>query len=400
MMIKPENKKQAFAILAILVIGILLGLLILLSGGNPSANADEHDHAERETHVQAGEGKSPIAAFDDAKIKAAGIVVAEAGPVTIRNTVKLPGEIRFNQDRTAHVVPRLAAVVQSVPADLGQHVKKGEVLAVLASTQLSEQRSELLAAQQRLALARNLYRREKQLWEEKISAEQDYLQAQTNLQGAEIAVQNARQKLSALDVDSNTSNAYNRYELRAPFDGTIVEKHLAPGEAVAEDANVFTVSDLATVWAEIAVPAKDLNIVRVGETVTVRATAFDSSAQGKVAYVGSLLGQQTRTAQARVTLENPDGGWRPGLYVNVEIATQETQVPVAVTVDGVQEIDGKRVVFVRTADGFVPQPVKTGRDDGHHIEIVEGLQAGTRYAAAGSFVVKSELGKARAVHSH
>lgn len=397
---KPNmNKKQTFAILAILGVGLLLGLLILLGGDAPSG-AHSHAEGDAHAHAHADGGKSPAAAFDDARIKTAGIVLAEAGPVTIRNSVKLPGEIRFNEDRTAHVVPRLAAVVQSVPANLGQHVKKGEILAVLASTQLSEQRSELLAAQQRLGLARKFYQREKQLWEEKISAEQDYLQAQADLQGAEIAVRNARQKLAALGADGNASGAYNRYELRAPFDGTIVEKHLAPGEAVAEDANVFTISDLTTVWAEIAVPARDLNIVRVGETVTVRATAFDSSAQGKVAYVGSLLGQQTRTAQARVTLENPDGSWRPGLYINVEIATQETQVPVAVAADGIQEIDGRRVVFVRTADGFVPQPVKTGREDGRHVEIVEGLQAGARYAAAGSFIVKSELGKAQAEHSH
>lgn len=399
MTIKP-NKKQTFAILVILSVGMLLGLLILLGDSDSPAGADAHSRVEGKTHAKAGAGQPQTAAFDEARIKAAGIVLAEAGPATIRNTVKLPGEIRFNQDRTAHVVPRLAGVVQSVPANLGQHVKKGEVLAVLASTQLSEQRSELLAARQRLSLARNIYQREKQLWQEKISAEQDYLQAQTDLQGAEIAVRNARQKLAALGADDDTSNAYNRYELRAPFDGTVVEKHLAPGEAVAGDANVFTVSDLATVWAEIAVPARDLNIVRVGETVTVRATAFDSAAQGKVAYVGALLGQQTRTAQARVTLENPDGSWRPGLYVNVEIATQQTQVPAAVAVEGVQEIDGRQVVFVRTADGFVPQPVTTGRDDGRHVEVVEGLQAGARYVAEGSFIVKSELGKAQAEHSH
>lgn len=398
MIIKPKNK-QTIIILAILGVGIVLALLILLSGGSQSGESHKHAKGEQE-HSAAEESKPAIAAFDEQKIKTAGIVLASAAPATIRNTVTLPGEIRFNQDRTAHVVPRLAGVVQSVSADLGQRVKKGDVLAVLASTALSEQRSELLAAQQRLSLAQHTFQREKELWEEKISAEQDYLQARQNQQEAQIAVQNARQKLSALGADSGTANAFNRYELRAPFDGIVVEKHLAPGEAVAEDANVFTISDLATVWAEIAVPAKELNVVRVGETVTVRATAFDSSARGRISYVGSLLGEQTRTAQARVTLANPDGSWRPGLYVNVEIATHEAEVPIAVAAEAVQELDGKRVVFVRTADGFVPHPVKTGREDGRYVEIVEGLQAGTRYAAKGSFAVKSELGKAQAEHSH
>lgn len=398
MTIEPK-KKQILNIAAILAIGILLGTLILLTGDN--ASRDAHGHAEGEQrHAQGVAGKPAFAAFNDEKIRTAGIALATAAPATIRNTVTLPGEIRLNQDRTAHVVPRLAGVVQSVSADLGQRVKKGDVLAVLASTQLSEQRSELLAAQQRLSLAQHTFQREKELWEEKISAEQDYLQARQNQQEAQIAVQNARQKLSALGADGGTSGAFNRYELRAPFDGIVVEKHLAPGEAVAEDANVFTISDLATVWAEIAVPARDLNIVRVGETVTVRATAFDSSAQGRISYVGSLLGEQTRTAQARVTLANPDGSWRPGLYVNVEIATQEAEVPIAVAAEAVHEIDGKRVVFVRTADGFAPQPVKTGREDDRYVEIVEGLPAGASYAAEGSFAVKSELGKAEAEHAH
>ena len=130
--------------------------------------------------------------------KAAGVAIATAAPGRIQTSVALPGEIRFNEDRTAHVVPRLAGVVEAVHADLGQLVKKGQVLAVIASTDLSEQRSELLSAQRRLSLARATYEREKMLWQEKISAELDYLQARQAWREADIAVQNAQQKLQAL----------------------------------------------------------------------------------------------------------------------------------------------------------------------------------------------------------
>ncbi|MGL1418979.1 efflux RND transporter periplasmic adaptor subunit, partial [Vibrio parahaemolyticus] len=81
---------------------------------------------------------------------------------------------------------------------------------------------------------------------------------------------------------SPSSGGLNRYEIRAPFDGTVVEKHLGLGEAVREDANAFLISDLSSVWAEIIVTPKDMQIVRVGEKVVVRATAFDSSASGKI----------------------------------------------------------------------------------------------------------------------
>jgi membrane fusion protein, heavy metal efflux system len=334
------------------------------------------------------------------QIKAAGIEIDKAGPTRIRSSLQLPGEIRFNEDRTAHVVPRVAGVVEAVSANLGQIVKKGQVLAVLASPALSEQRSELMAAQKRLSLAKTTYEREKKLWEEKISAEQDYLQARQVLREAEIALANAQQKLTAIGASVDTDSGLNRYLLRAPFDGMVVEKHIALGEAVKEDGQVFTISDLSTVWAEISVPAKDLARVRVGEKVTIKASSFDSTATGTVAYVGALIGEQTRTARARVLLSNPQGSWRPGLFVNVEVISNETEVPVTVLSEAIQSMDGKNVVFVRVGDGFVTQPVQTGRSDGSRTEIMSGLKTGMPYAAAGSFVLKAEIGKGSAEHEH
>lgn len=341
------------------------------------------------------EGKVELS---DAQVKASGVTLETAGAAKIKSGFQLPGEIRFNADRTAHVVPRVTGIVESVPVNLGQPVKKGAVLAVISSTTLSEQRSELLAAQKRLDFARSTYEREKKLWEDKISAQQDYQQAQQQLREAEIAVQNAQQKLSALGATGIGKGALNRFEVRAPFDGMIVEKHITLGETVKEDANIFTLSDLSTVWAEIVVPAKDIDKVRVGASAVVKATSSDSKAAGKVSYVGSLLGEQTRTATARVVLSNPNMAWRPGLYVNVELTAEEAEVPVAVSADAVQSLNDKPVVFTRVSGGFVAQPVTVGRADAKQVEIVNGLKPGEKYAAAGSFVIKAELGKGSAAH--
>ena len=341
-------------------------------------------------------------AMDDEQIKAASVAVNSTSAAKINSSLTLPGEIRYNEDRTAHVVPRTAGVVESVQANLGQKVKKGQVLAVIASSGLSEQRSELLSAQKRLTLARTTYEREKKLWQEKISAEQDYLQAEQAMQEAEIAVRNAQQKLSALGATAtaNGRGSLNAFEVRAPFDGMVMEKHLSLGEAIKEDTNIFTISDLSTVWAEVAVPAKDLNLVRVGEKVSVKATAFDAKAPGTISYVGSLLGEQTRTAKARVSLPNPDMSWRPGLFVNVEIVSNQAEVPVAVTTDAIQTVNDKPTVYIRVPGGFLPQQVTLGRTDGKVVEVVKGLKPGAKYAGAGSFIVKSEQGKASAEHTH
>ena len=297
-------------------------------------------------------------------------------------------------------MPRLAGVVESVSANLGQQVKKGQVLAVIASSEVSEMRSELLSTQRRQALAKVTYERETKLWQDKISAQQDYLQAQQAYRESEIATQNAHQKLAAIGASAGAAGALNRYELRAPFDGAIVEKHIALGESVKEDSNVFMISDLSSVWAEIIVPAKDLGIVRVGERATVKATSMGSVSTGTVSYVGSLLGEQTRTAKARVTLANPNMAWRPGLFVNVELTSDERNAAVAVLADAIQTVNDNPTVFVKIGGGFVGQLVTTGRSDGKYTEILTGIVPGTAYAASGSFVIKAEQGKGSAEHAH
>ena len=394
------SKKQLTAIAAILIAGIVLAFLILGTGGGArddhAHEEEKHGHAEEKT-APPGEGLLLLSAEQG---KAAGVVIATAAPGRIRTSVALPGEIRFNEDRTAHVVPRLAGVVEAVHADLGQLVKKGQVLAVIASTELSEQRSALLSAQRRLSLAHATYEREKMLWQEKISAELDYLQAQQAWREAEIAVLNAQQKLQALGAVGAGKGALNRYEIRAPFDAMVLEKHITLGEAVKEDANIFVISDLSTVWAEIAVPAKDLATVRTGGKVLVKASAFNASAKGTITYVGALLGEQTRTAKARISLQNPDMAWRPGLFVSVEVIAGEQDAPVTVHSTAIQSVEDKPSVFVQVKDGYQATPVITGRSDGQLTEITRGLAVGTPYAAQGSFTLKSELGKASAGHEH
>jgi cobalt-zinc-cadmium efflux system membrane fusion protein len=331
-------------------------------------------------------------ALSAAQIEAAQIRLGEVGPAQILTTFQLPGEIRFNEDRTAHVVPRVAGIVERVGVSTGEQVVRGQVLAVIASTDLADRRSELLSAERRLAAARTSYAREKTLWQERISAEQDYLQAQVQLREAEIATQNARAKLATLNAPAS-ADALNRYELRAPFAGTVVEKHATPGEAIAADARLFVLSDLSSVWAEMAVPAQRLNDVRVGRDATVSATAFESTSSGPVAYVGALLGEQTRTVPARVVLPNPDGAWRPGMFVNVSVDAGRQSVPLAVAADALQDIDGSPAVFVQSRGGFVAQTVQTGRRDDKVVEVVSGLRPGQKYAASNSFVLKAELGK-------
>ena len=404
--------RQRIAIAAIVIAGLLAGGAVLFTDRHGAATEeaghaeeDGHGHDEEKGHAEAkgeaGGHEARQVRLTEAQAQAAGITVQAAGPAQLQAAAQFPGEIRFNEDRTTHIVPRLAGVAESVPAQLGQRVEKGQLLAVIASTALAEQRSELLTAQRRREAARQTYEREKKLWDERIAAQQDMQAAQAALQEADIAVQNAQQKLAALGASGAASGAgLNRFELRAPLAGTVVEKHLSLGEAVREDTSIFTVSDLGTVWAEFAVAPKDLPTVRVGQRVMVSSTAFDGQVEGTISYVGALLGEQTRTARARVTLHNPQGAWRPGLFVTVSVYGEPQPVPLAVSAEAVQTIDDQPTVFKAVPGGFVASPVRIGRSDGRTVEVLDGLAAGDAVAGAKTFILKSELGKASAEHGH
>ena len=345
------------------------------------------------------EEEEGVLVLNEQQIQAAGIQLAKAQPRQISTLLSLPGEVRFDEDRTSHIVPRAAGVVESVKVNLGQKVKQGELLAVIASQQISDQRSELAASQRRVELARTTFQRERQLWQNKISAEQDYLLARQTLQEAEIALNNARQKMNALSGSAVLAGG-NRYELRAPFAGVVVEKHLGVGEVVSETSAAFTLSDLSQVWVTFGVFPKDLNKVQVGRPVKVSSAEMGTDVMGTVAYVGNLLGEQTRTATVRVSVANPDDSWRPGLFVAVQVATDSYPAPVTVPVEAIQTVEDKPSLFVRTAEGFVTRHVELGVSENGFVEVRQGLEAGAEVATVGSFVLKSELGKASAEHAH
>ena len=392
--IKTLGKGQWLAVILIIAVGALLALLILTQDKKTVRKQDDDGPGPAKVESKP---KPPHEAahvmMDDDQVRASGIAIAAAGAIQIASVVQFPGEVQLNDDRTVHVVPRVPGIAEAVLVNTGQTVRKGQTLAVFSSQVISEQRSALQTAQKRQSFALSVYEREKKLWEQKITAEQDFLQAQAALREAEIAVENAQQKLNALGVTAGSGTGLNRFELRAPYDGLVVERKLSVGEAVKEDTPIMTISDMSAVWVEVSIPAKDLPLMRVGAKVLVRATAFDAKATGTVAFVGALVGEQTRMARARIVLANPQGAWRPGLFVNVEVSSANLQVPVAVESEAIQTLGNRQVVFVREEKRFVPRSVKLGISDGKYIEVLEGLPPGTRYAAQGSYIIKSELTK-------
>ena len=348
--------------------------------------------------------KEPVAKISPELEAKYGIKVEQAGPGKLVKQTKLPGEIRLNADRVARVVPRLSGIVSKITRDLGDAVHAGEVLAVVESRELAAAKTAWLTAKEKVDLAQVTYDREKRLWEDKISAEQDFLNAKQTLAQAGIDLRSAEQQLRALGLGSDylrslpsqKPDSLTRFEVTSPIDGSIIEKRVVLGDSVQADTAIYIVADLSTVWADFSVAAKDITTVHVGQKITITAESGPGPAENQIAYVGPVVEQETRAALARVVLENENGQWKPGMFVTGLAAGDSVDIELLVPRDAVQQIGGVPNLFVRTDGGFRAAPVVLGRGSDTHIEILSGIEAGQSYAAGGVFVIKSQLEMSKA----
>lgn len=342
-----------------------------------------------------------VVKLDEAMMKEAGIEIATAGPGQLQVHDTLSGEIAFNSDRLAHIVPRVPGVAREVRKNLGDVVRAGEVLAVLDSRDLADAKAAYLAAAERVTLARANFTREEGLWQKKISAEKDFLESQQALAEARITLRLAEQKLHALglaDADvkalpSLGDASFTRYEITAPLDGTVVEKHIVLGEVLKEDSSpCFTIADLSSVWVDLKVHQQDLSHIRPGQRVVVKSGA-DLQVEGTIAFVSNVVAESSRMAFARMTIPNTDGRWRPGSFVTGQVVIDQVSADVVVSKDALVRLDGRTCLFLQTDRGFVPQPVVVGRANDVSVEITSGLTAGQKYVTRGAYTLKSELNK-------
>lgn len=346
--------------------------------------------------------------FGADQVKSAGIEINTAGPRQMLTTIELPGEVKADETRLAHVVPRVQGVVIAVLKKEGDRVRRGEVIAVLNSRELAKAKSDFFAAAQHVEFSGVALKREETLWKKKISAERDYLEAKRAFDEAELGLKLAAQTLVVLGVPPGTLSSLisappesmARFEIRSPLDGTVIARNVTVGEAVTAEEGIFIVADLSSIWVDITVYAKDIAAVHQGQAATVRSSDLASEVTGSVSYIGPLVGQETRAATARIVLSNPGARWRPGLYVTVRLVRDATTVPLAVSAEAIQTFRDWQVVFVQYGDWFEARPLELGRSDGQWIEVIKGLSPGERYAATNSFAVKAEIGKLGATHDH
>ena len=192
-------------------------------------------------------------------------------------------------------------------------------------------------------------------------------------------------------IEGNESLA--PYELKSLIEGTVIDKHITLGEALSDEDVAFVVADLSSVWVTLNVYQKHLPLVEEGQQALISTGHGVPDTEGIISYIAPVVEENTRTGLARVVLSNPQGLWRPGLFVTAKILVDEIDVPLLVPRSALQSIENQTCVFVLTDKGFEPQPVTLGRKNETHVEVTAGLNPGQRYVKEGGFTLKAELSK-------
>lgn len=384
------------------------------SGEGP--DHEGHDHGDEVESEDDGHGHGEadhddeVLELTDAQKRDIGLSLAQAGPGSLNNELSLMGEIRLNEDRVAHVVPKVSGVAQSVGISLGDRVQTGQMLAIIVSAELAESEANYLEKLRQLEIARKAYKRKKYLREEKIASEAGWLEKEAEYLNAETALKTARSRLmvSGLTEEEigslqNATDQFGLYTLRAPISGTVIEKHITMGERLSDDSNVFTIGDLSELWVDLNISSRDISRIKQGTTVVVQ-SSNGMKALSTIFLIGPVVDEETRTGLARLMLDNTEGHWKPGTFVTGTVRISAENLPVVVPAEAVQNIEGKEVIFVPEEHGFKPVPIETGRRDRAKVEIVSGLKPGTSYVTQGAFELKaitvtSSLGS-HAGHGH
>ena len=404
------NKNSRFSLIltALFVVGYPLSI---------SAEPQQaHDHVATQVeqdHEQHDEHEEPELRFSAAQLQEFSIKLAQTKPGVISKTSELTGEVIVAPERLYHVVPRVSGVVRQVYKHLGDYVKAGDLLAVLSSRDLADAKAGFAATDSLLQLANTNLQREKKLYKQQVTAKRNYHQARQAYAEMSIKRKAAKQRLLALDLTEQSINSILKqsdkdltlYELHAPADGIIIEKHVVHGEVLETNIRSFTIADLSKVWINLTVYQKDLPFIHQGQQVQISTrfglTNNEITALGKISWISPTLDEKTRSATARVVIDNTDGYWRPGLFVSAQVSIEKSKADMVVPLSALQTVEGQTMVFVQHEDGgFEPQAVQTGRRDFQQVEILQGLKLGQTYVSENAFSLKAQLQKGEFGEGH
>jgi len=324
----------------------------------------------------------------------------------MNTAVKITGEVRMNENSAVHVSPRIPGVIRAVNVDIGAEVSKGDVLFTVDSVELGQALSDWEKNQAMAELSNKNFQREKSLYEKKVGSESDMIEAQMKHEEYQIALKASEQKLHVLGLTQDDVARINpdRHDslsgslaVRAPMNGTIIEKHAVVGELVEPSKDTMVLADLNSVWVWGGVYERDLGLVLSrkitdGIPVELSVPAFPETLfRGNMNYIGAIMDEATRTVKVRTVIDNRDRRLRPGMLCQGRILVTTDEEVLAIPKMALLSDEGVDFVFTHMKDDYYLRTnVKKGRDFAEGVEILHGLAPGQTIVTEGAFVLKSD----------
>jgi membrane fusion protein, heavy metal efflux system len=323
---------------------------------------------------------------------ARGVGTAPAQSRRLADYLDVAGRIQADPTRVVRMYPPVSGRLVAVQVRPADRVAQGQVLAILASSDVAVARAAYRQAQADAQVKQQAVARARLLYDHNVIALRDYQQAQAEAAGAAAALESAAERLALLDVD--TASSSDQLSVRAPRAGVVTDVGVAPGEYAKslDNANpLCTIADLTTVWAVGDLYEKDLASVHVGDSADVTVTAYPGQGwRGRIGAISSTVDTTTRTLKVRVVLTNPGLRLKPDLFATIRVV-RAVRLAVVVPQAAVVREGTSAYLFVQTSPGrFERRQVTLGRDlDGNQVEVTAGLVAGDTVVVEGAELLRA-----------
>ena len=297
----------------------------------------------------------------------------------VTSVFTLPASVEADPAKFVKVLTPLTGKITSINKRLGDTVKAGDLLFTVESPDFAQAQSDAKKAQAALELARQNFSRQQDLAKSELAAKRDIEQAQNDLEQAASELTRANARLAQLGAGATLNNGHT-LAVHSPISGSVVDLNAAVG-AYWNDATaaIMSVADLSSVFVTASAQEKDLSQLSVGQDATISFDAYGSqTVKAVVRDIGQILDTDTRTVKVRMSLANPVGQFKPGMFDTVRFETKP-HAGISVPVTAVIQSGFYSRAFVEVKPWqFEPRVVKLGTQSGNRVEILDGLQAGER----------------------
>ena len=307
-------------------------------------------------------------------------------------SVECPVRLAFDANRIAETRSVVPGIVRKVSVTLGATVAAGDPLFELESTRISEVQANLQAARERIRTAEANLQRQRGLRESAIASARQVEVARQELAAARSAAREAESVLALAGADASEPTGIA--VLRAPIAGTVIRRPAIVGTLATPETLLATIADTATMWALCSVSESEAPRIALGQPARVSIGGGDDSVwSGEVSWIDAEVDPRSRTVAARIEIANPDGRLRANQFARARIETGSPQHAVAVPRAALQRVDGRDVVFVRTADGvYTPRVVRRIASGGGDVAFVNGeIRPGEEVVTTGAILLRTEL---------